>query len=102
MFYGCISVRFRDGIPTLNMNESYTVHSLDPDVKNPKSRIRTGDVVLIKTPGYPIVKLVVSRYKAYSGQLGGTIVGRAAFFDPINNQTPFADMNTAQGGLAPA
>lgn len=97
MFYDCISVRFRKGIPTFSSGETATVHALDEDVKKPRKAIRPGDVVLIKTPGYPVVKLVVNRHPNYDGQLGGPIVGRAAFFDPLEDTTPFSALMPGGG-----
>lgn len=103
MLYDCISVRFRDGTPNVNFQEPCTVHALSPEVKAPRRHLKAGDVVLIKSPGYPLVKMLCGAHPGeYNGPKGGDIVGKAAFFDPVDGTTPFADMNTTQGGLAPA
>lgn len=48
MFYDCISIRFRNGIPTFDASETCTVHALDDAVRPPLKAIRPGDAVLIK------------------------------------------------------
>lgn len=103
VIFACISVRFKDGIPNVNFDERPTYHEMDPKVVAPKRLPKIGDTVLIKTIGMPQAKLIVDRLKDNQvSQMGGTIVGRAHFYDPVDNATPFADQNTAQGGLAPA
>lgn len=90
MLYDCISVRFRDGIPNVNFGETCTVHSLSDEVKAPKRKLKAGDVVLIKSPGYPLVQLVCGVHPGeYSGPVSGDIVGKGTFFDPIDRATPF-------------
>lgn len=89
MFYDCISIRFRNGIPTFDASETCTVHALDDTVRPPRRAVKPGDLVLIKTPGYPLVKLVINKHAKYDGPFGGPIVGRAIFFDTQDDTTPF-------------
>ena len=88
MIFSCISVRFRDGIPNVNFNETPTYHEVDPKVVVPKRALKPGVVVLVKTIGMPQVKLIVDRTNE-AKQLGGQICGKATFFDPVDNDTPW-------------
>lgn len=101
MIFACISVRFRDGIPNVNFDETPTCHAIDPKVVAPKRMPRPGDIVLIKTIGMPQVKLVIERLNE-DKPLGGPICGKASFYDSVEDAVPWADKEIAQGGLAPA
>lgn len=98
MIFACISVRFKDGIPNVNLNETPTYHEIDPKVVAPKRLPRPGDTVLIKTIGMPQVKMVMERlnedWLKEGKPLGGPICGKANFYDSAENITPFEDQQT--------
>lgn len=98
MVYACIGVRFKNSIPTVNFDEAPTYHVIDPKVVGPKRPFKPTDVVIIKTIGMPQVKMILERYGSSDKPLGGNIVGKVVFYDPI----PEADRDTEQGGLSPA
>lgn len=89
MIFACISVRFKDGIPNVNFNETPTYHEIDSKVVTPKRLPRPSDTVLIKTIGMPQVKMVMKRLNEEGKPLGGPICGRANFYDSAENSTPF-------------
>lgn len=94
MIFACVNVRFKDGIPNVNFNETPTYHEMDPKVVAPKRLPKPGETVLIRTIGAPQVKLVVDRVEK-AETLSGSICGKASFYDQANTPAIMYDPGTA-------
>lgn len=77
MTYGCCNIGFKDGIPVLEQDRE-TYHVLDDSLKAPKSKIKVGDLVIIKSIGRPLVKMVCATYEDDIERLpkSGNIIGK--------------------------
>lgn len=96
MIFACINIRFKDGIPNVNFNESPTYHEIDKNVVAPRRLPKPGDTVVIRTVGFPQVKMVVDRMnEAPDSAYGGSICGKASFFSQANTPAIIQDPGTA-------
>lgn len=94
MIFACVNVRFKDGIPNVNFEETPTYHEMDPKVVAPKRLPKPGDIVVIRTIGMPQVKLVVDRMEK-SEILSGPICGKVSFYDQANTPAIIHDPGIA-------
>ena len=88
MIYGCCNIGFKDGIPMLE-NDKETYHVVDNSVRAPKSKIKVGDLVIIKSIGRPLVKMVCATYEdgTETCPKGGNIIGKGALLKAKVNDT---------------
>ena len=79
MYYGCCNIGFKDGIPMFEQDKE-TYHVLDGTLRAPKSKIKVGDLVVIKSIDRPLVKVVCATYEDDVERLpkGGNIIGKGA------------------------
>lgn len=83
MYYSYCNIGFKDGTPTMEFGRG-TYHVMDDKVCAPKSKLKVGDLVVIRSIGRPLLKIIgaIDESLPDGATLGGNIIGKANFFRP--------------------